>query len=67
MNTALWVAQGLLSLAFIAADTMKVFAYQKYKAMSEKNAPGGITRGLAGFIGMAELAGALGGSRWQPT
>jgi len=36
MNIALWVAQGLLSLAFIAAGTMKVFAYQKYKAMSER-------------------------------
>jgi uncharacterized membrane protein YphA (DoxX/SURF4 family) len=60
MNTALWVAQALLSLAFIAAGTMKVFAYQKYKAMSEKNGPSGISRGLAAFIGIAELAGALG-------
>lgn len=68
MNIALWVAQGLLSLAFIAAGPMKVFAYQKYKAMSEKNGPSGITRGLAAFIGIAELAGALGSfSPWPPT
>jgi hypothetical protein len=47
-------------LAFIAAGGMKVFAYEKYKAMSEKKAPAGITRGLAAFIGIAELAGAFG-------
>jgi uncharacterized membrane protein len=60
MNTALWVAQGLLSLAFAAAGTMKVFAYEKYRVMADKNGPSGITRRLASFIGIAELAGALG-------
>lgn len=39
---------------------MKVFAYEKYKALLEKNGPSGITRGLATFIGMAELAGGVG-------
>jgi hypothetical protein len=37
MNTALWIVQVLLGLVFIAAGGMKVFAYEKYKAMSEKN------------------------------
>jgi len=60
MNIALWVVQGLLSLAFIAAGAMKVFAYEKYKSMSEKNGPTAITRGLVMFIGIAELAGAIG-------
>jgi uncharacterized membrane protein YphA (DoxX/SURF4 family) len=60
MHVALWVAQVILALAFIAAGGMKVFAYEKYKAMSEKNGPAGITRGLALFIGTAELAGAFG-------
>jgi uncharacterized membrane protein YphA (DoxX/SURF4 family) len=60
MNVALWVVQLVLALAFIAAGGMKVFAYEKYKAMSEKNGPTGITRGLTVFIGIAELAGALG-------
>jgi uncharacterized membrane protein YphA (DoxX/SURF4 family) len=60
MNVALWVAQVLLALAFIAAGGMKVFAYEKYKAMSEKNGPSGITRGRATFIGISELAGAFG-------
>ena len=60
MNLALWVVQGLLAMAFLAAGGMKVFAYEKYKAMSEKNGPSGLTRGLITFIGIAELAGAIG-------
>jgi hypothetical protein len=60
MNAALWVAQGLLAMAFLAAGGMKVFAYEKYKATSEKNGPSGLTRGLTTFIGIAELAGAVG-------
>ena len=40
---------------------MKLFAYEKYKAKSEKkNGPSGITRPLAAFIGIAEIAGSLG-------
>ena len=60
MNVALWIVQVLLALAFLAAGGMKVFAYERYKAMSEKNGPSGITRGLATFIGICELAGAFG-------
>ena len=60
MNVALWVVQVLLALAFIAAGGMKVFAYERYKAVTEKNGPSGITRGLATFIGICELAGAFG-------
>ena len=61
MNVALWIVQGLLAIAFIAAGAMKVFAYKKYNAMSEKkNGPTGPSRGLITFIGMAEIAGSLG-------
>ena len=60
MDLALWIVQGLLAFAFIAVGAMKVFAYEKYKALSEKNGPSGITRGLATFIGIAELAGGVG-------
>jgi uncharacterized membrane protein YphA (DoxX/SURF4 family) len=60
VNIALWTAQGLLAFAFIAAGAMKLFAYEKYKIQSEKNGPTGITRGLATFIGIAEIAGAVG-------
>jgi uncharacterized membrane protein YphA (DoxX/SURF4 family) len=61
MNVALWIVQGLLAFAFIAAGGMKVFAYEKYKAMSEKkNGPTSPSRGLITFIGMAEIVGSLG-------
>ena len=60
MDRVLWIAQGLLAFAFIAAGGMKLFAYEKFKTQSEKNGPTGITRGLATFIGIAEIAGALG-------
>jgi uncharacterized membrane protein YphA (DoxX/SURF4 family) len=60
MNLAIWIVQGLLAFAFIAAGGMKLFAYEKYKTQSEKNGPTGVTRGLTTFIGIAEIAGALG-------
>src|ERR1700736_3692516 len=61
MNIALWIVQSLLALAFIAAGAMKLFAYEKYKTQSEKkNGPSGITRPLAAFIGIPEIAGSLG-------
>ena len=57
MNLALWIVQGLLSAAFLMSGGMKLFAYEKY----QKKAKGpGISRGLATFIGVSELAGALG-------
>ena len=60
MNVALWIVQVLLALVFLASGGMKVFAYERYKTMSEKSGPSGITRGLATFIGITELAGAFG-------
>ena len=60
MNTALWIVQVLLALAFLAVGAMKLFAYEKFKAQSEKKGPVGITRGLAAFIGAAEIVGGLG-------
>jgi hypothetical protein len=47
---ALWIVQGLLAFAFVAAGGMKVFAYEKYKATSEKNGPSGLTRGLVSLV-----------------
>lgn len=60
MNTALWVVQCILAFVFLLAGGMKLFAYDRYKAMSEKNKPSDLTRGLVTFIGVAELAGAIG-------
>ena len=60
MNAVLWIIQGLLALAFVAGGGMKLFAYEKYKVMSEKNGPTGLTHGLITFIGIAEVAGGIG-------
>src|ERR1700719_1167234 len=60
MNVTLWIVQGLLAFAFIAVGSLKLFAYEKFKAQSEKKGSVGITRGLAAFIGFAEIAGGLG-------
>src|ERR1700722_11933078 len=38
----------------------ELFAYEKYKAMSEKNGPSGLSPGLVTFIGLSEVAGAVG-------
>jgi len=65
MNVALWIAQGVLAFTFLALGTMKIFVYEKYAALTEKkrskeSAPTGVTRELARFIGVAEIAGAVG-------
>ena len=60
MNLALWIVQGILAVAFLAIGSVKLFAYEKYKAVTEKKVPSGISRGLATFIGIAELAGGIG-------
>jgi uncharacterized membrane protein YphA (DoxX/SURF4 family) len=60
MNLALWIVQGILACLFIAAGGMKLFAYQKYRAMLEKGGPVGLTHGFFTFLGIAELAGAAG-------
>ena len=60
MNVTLWIVEGLLAFAFIAAGAMKLFAYGKYKTQLEKNGPTGVTHGLTTFIGIAEITGALG-------
>jgi len=60
MNLTLWIVQGLLAFAFIAVGSLKLFAYEKFKAQSEKKGPVGITRGLAAFIGFAEIVGGPG-------
>jgi uncharacterized membrane protein YphA (DoxX/SURF4 family) len=60
MNLALWIAQGILAFVFIAAGSMKLFAYPKYRAMLEKTGPTSLTRAQIIVIGIAELAGAAG-------
>lgn len=60
MNIALWVVQILLAFMFLYAGGIKVFAYEKYKAMISKHGDSGLSHSLTAFIGVSELAGALG-------
>ncbi len=57
MKIALWIVQILLALVFIASGTMKLFAFDQFAASAPALAD---QRGLVTFIGIAELAGALG-------
>lgn len=59
LNAGLWVAQGLLAFAFLAAGVMKLTApiEQLAEGMAWVEGPlGGVVR----FIGLAELLGAIG-------
>jgi len=57
MTIALWIVQILLALVFIAAGSMKLFAFDKYAKVAPELAN---QRGLVTVIGLAELAGAIG-------
>jgi uncharacterized membrane protein YphA (DoxX/SURF4 family) len=58
MNVALWIAQGILCVLFLGAGGMKVFAYSRYKASVGQQMS--LSKGLVTFIGISELAGAVG-------
>jgi len=59
MNTALWIAQILLALAFGAAGIIKsIQPYEKLKG--SMGWPGDFSAGFVRFIGVTELLGALG-------
>jgi uncharacterized membrane protein len=57
MNIALWVLQGFLAFAFVMAGSMKAFVYEKFKKQNGQDVP---AKGLALFIGLSEIAGAVG-------
>ena len=58
MNIGLWIVQGILCVMFLGAGGMKVFAYPKY--VKSVGGQLNLSRGLVTFIGISELAGALG-------
>ena len=63
MNIALWVVQVVLGAFFLFSGGMKVFAFDKYRAMLEARSKGkelGFSQGFLTFIGVCELAGGLG-------
>ncbi len=57
MKIALWIVQALLAFAFGASGFMKVFAFDQFVASAPEMAG---QHGLVTFIGIAELAGAIG-------
>jgi len=63
MNSLAWIAQIILAAAFLVTGAGKLFAYRHLLGALEarsKGGPAGVSRGLAAFIGVAEIAGALG-------
>lgn len=63
MNGLLWIAQALLATIFLFTGVAKIFAYEKLVGRVEvrsKGRPVGVSRGLAVFIGLAEIVGAIG-------
>src|SRR5579872_5422629 len=62
MNTTLWIVQGLLAVGFLLVGGMKLFAYEKFKKMTEARSPGhsAPSKELAMFIGISEVVGAIG-------
>src|ERR1700733_6034599 len=57
MKIASWIVQVLLTLVFIASGSIKLFAFDQFAASAPALAD---QRALVTFIGIAELAGALG-------
>jgi hypothetical protein len=63
MNGLAWIAQIILAACFLVTGGGKLLAYRRLISAVEARSKGraaGVSRGLAGFIGIAEIAGALG-------
>ena len=63
MNGLLWIAQIVLAVLFLCTGAGKLFVYKRlidFVGIFSKGRPAGISQGLAIFIGVAEIAGALG-------
>ena len=63
MDTLVWIVQGNLAVLFLVSGGMKVVAYDRMKKMAEQRRPGAtipMSRGLAQFVGVAEVIGAVG-------
>jgi len=57
MKIALWIVSALLAFVFLASACMKLFNFDQYAQMAPALAD---SRGLVTFIGISELAGAIG-------
>ena len=62
MNGLAWIAQIILAACFLVTGSGKLFAYKRLLGVVDarlKGPPTGVSAGLASFIGVAEIAGAL--------
>jgi uncharacterized membrane protein len=57
MKIALWIVSALLAVIFIGSGCMKLLSFEQYAQMAPELAH---QRGLVTFIGICELAGAVG-------
>jgi uncharacterized membrane protein len=60
MNIVLWVLQALLALVFLGVGVSHVFRFDTIKKQPRLKWVMALPRGLLTFIGIAEIAGALG-------
>ncbi len=63
MNGLAWIAQIILTACFLVTGAGKLLAYRRLMSVVESRSnrgPAGVSRGLAAFIGVAEIAGAIG-------
>ncbi len=63
MNVLAWIAQIILAACFLVTGFGKLLAYRRLMVAVEsrlKGGPAGVSQELAAFIGIAEIAGALG-------
>ena len=63
MNYLIWAAQGILAVVFFITGMSKLFAFSHVKTFlgrKLKGGPIGISTGQGAFIGMLEVAGAVG-------
>ncbi len=62
MNGLLWIAQIILAVVFLITGAGKLLAYHRVMGALENRLkePAGVGRGLASFIGIAEMLGAVG-------
>jgi uncharacterized membrane protein YphA (DoxX/SURF4 family) len=62
MDGLLWIAQIILAVVFVSTGAGKLFAYHRVMGILENRSkgPAGVGRGVATFIGIAEILGAVG-------
>ena len=61
MDTVLWILQGILAIAFVAAGSMKLLkSHDALKADPKMGWANDFSGGFVRFIGLVETAGALG-------